>query len=149
MGGSLFHWLSHKLEIWDFNRGQKSVQGIRVGEGQQNEEVDLAMESAISLPFMPEWPGTQRNSTIKSERESSYRSCLILMEVGEGRELKKSEERLRRLDKESETMRKLLGGRVEMVEMASKIAKHSVVKEEAEGGRLLDMEMCKSGMKKA
>ena len=36
-----------------------------------------------------------------------------------------------------------------MVERASNIAKHSVVNEEAEGGRLLDMEMCKSGMKKA
>jgi hypothetical protein len=98
---------------------------------------------------MPEWPGTQKNSTITSERESSYRSCLILMEIGEGREWKKSEERLRRLEKESETMRKLLGGRVEMVDRASKIAKHSVVKDEAEGGRLLDMEICKSGMYKA
>jgi len=58
LGASLFHWLSHKLEIWDFNKGQKSVQGIRVGEEQQNEEVDLAMKSAISFPFMPEWPGT-------------------------------------------------------------------------------------------
>jgi hypothetical protein len=107
------------------------------------------MESAISLLFIPEWPGTQKNSTITSEREISYRSCLILMEIGEGRELKKSEERLRRLDKESETKRKLLGGRVEMVERASKIAKHfliSVVKDEAKGGRLLDLEICKSGM---
>ena len=36
-----------------------------------------------------------------------------------------------------------------MVERASKIAKHSVVNEKAEGGKLLDMEMYKSGMKKA
>lgn len=52
----LFHWLSHKLKIWDFNKGQKSVQEIIVGEGQQIEEVDFAMESVISLPFMTEWP---------------------------------------------------------------------------------------------
>jgi hypothetical protein len=38
--------------------------------------------------------------------------------------------------------------RGEMVERASKIAKHSVVNEEAEVGRLLDMKMCKLGMKK-
>jgi len=57
------------------------------------------------------------------------------MEIGEGRELKKSEERLKRLDKESETTR-LLVGRVEMVERASNIAKHSLVNEEAEEGGL-------------
>jgi hypothetical protein len=83
LGTSLFHWLSHKLKIWDFNRGQKLVQGIRVGEGQQNEEVAFAMESAISFLFMPARPSTQRNSTVESERVSSYKSCLILMEIGE------------------------------------------------------------------
>lgn len=149
MGDKLFHWLSHKLEIWDFNKGQKSVQGIGVGEGQHKEEVDLAMESAISFPFIPEWPGTQWNSITKPERESSYSICLILVEIGEGVELKKLEARLRRLDKESDTMRYLLEGRVEMVKRPSNIAKHSVVKEEADGGKLLDIDMCKSGMKKA
>lgn len=31
----MFHWLNHKLELWDFNKEQKSVQGIKDGEGQQ------------------------------------------------------------------------------------------------------------------
>jgi len=67
----------------------------------------------------------------------------------EGWELKKQEERLWRQDRESDTMRNLLGEKVDMVKRASKIAKHSVVYEEADGGRLLEKEMCKSGMKKA
>jgi len=42
-----------------------------------------------------------------------------------------------------------LGVRVEMSLRASNRTKYSAVYEEAEVGRLLDMEMCRSGMKKA
>jgi hypothetical protein len=42
----------------------------------------------------------------------------------------------------------LLKERDEMVKRASNIAKHSVVNEEADGGKLLNIETSKSGIKK-
>lgn len=67
------------------------------------------MESTVSLVLMPEWLGTQRNSIAKPERSSSYRRCLILVDMEEGKELKKLEKRLRRQYKESDTTRYRLG----------------------------------------
>lgn len=40
------------------------------------------------------------------------------------------------------------GGRLEMIGRASNIVEQSVVKEEAEGDKLLNLDVCKSGMKK-
>lgn len=50
----------------------------------------------------------------------------MLIEI-EGRDLEILIERLCRHDKESETIRNLLGGNVEISLSASKLAKHSVV----------------------
>jgi len=60
--------------------------------------------------------------------------------------LNKLEERPCRLDKESDTVRNLLGVKVGMVLRAFKMVKHYAVYEEADGGRLLDREVYKSGM---
>lgn len=67
--------------------------------------------------------------------------CLIVIMRGEGCELKTLEERPWRQDKESVAMRYLFGGKDEIVLSASIIARHSAVKEEEEGGRLLEKEM--------
>jgi len=40
---------------------QKSVQGIKDGEGLSKEEVALANESTTSLPEMPEWLDAHKN----------------------------------------------------------------------------------------
>jgi len=71
------------------------------------------------------------------------------MELEEERDLKKFEDRLWRLDKESETIRYLLEVRVEMSLRASNSAKQSSVYEEAKGRRLLNVKMCRFGIKKA
>ena len=60
---------------------------------------------------------------------------------GERCDLKILEERACRQDKESVAMRNLFGGKDDIVLSASIIAKHSAVKEDAVGGKLLEKEM--------
>jgi len=67
--------------------------------------------------------------------------CLIVIMRGEGCELKTLEERAWRQDRESVTTRYLFGGNDEIVLSASIIAKHSAVKEDEVGGRLLEKEI--------
>ena len=62
-------YLSHILSTLFFSIGQKSDQGIVLDGGQHKAAVDLAMESAVSLPEIPVWPGTQRNLTVMGLRE--------------------------------------------------------------------------------
>jgi len=45
----------------DLRLGQKSDQGIRLLDGSRIDAVDLANESSILLPAIPECPGTQIN----------------------------------------------------------------------------------------
>jgi len=59
------------MEMQVFNREQKLVQGIKDGEGLQRDEVDLAIESANTLPLIPKWLGTYKNSITNSKRFSS------------------------------------------------------------------------------
>lgn len=54
----------------------------------------------------------------------------------------------RRQDMESVAIKNWPGARVEIKLRDSKIAQHSAVKEEDEGGRLLEKEICSSGIKK-
>jgi len=51
-----------------------------------------------------------------------------------------------RQDIESEAIKYLLGTRFEIKDKASMIAKHSAVKDEEEGGRLFEKDICRSGI---
>jgi len=51
-------YLSHNLSTLFFSIGQKSDQSIVLDGGQHKKAVDLARESAVSLPEMLVWLGT-------------------------------------------------------------------------------------------
>ena len=53
--------LDHNRLTQDLRMGLKSDHGTKLLAGIRMDAVVLARESAISLPEIPVWPGTQRN----------------------------------------------------------------------------------------